>query len=338
MTAPLPIPENSGAIGVDVGGSKVEVAEVDAHGSVRRRVRRPTDVAGGPAGVIRETVAAVRQLQEATNFSVLAIGVGIAGQIDPHSGTVRFAPNLGWREVPLQAELSASLRLPTSVTNDVRAATWSEWAYGAGEGAEDVVCLFMGTGIGGGVVSGGRLLLGASNIAGELGHVTVDYDGPLCHCGNRGCLEALVSGWAIARDAQEAVSAEPAAGTVLLAAAGGDPQSLTAKIVAEVARQGDPLARRLVERAGHALAAGCVGLVNALNPSRLILGGGVIDGLPELLDVVRREIQEHALPSARQGLQVLPAKLQKDAVVIGAAAMAMRWRCGTGEPIGQQSI
>ncbi len=338
MTVPLPIPENSGAIGVDVGGTKVEVAEVDAHGRVWRRVRRPTDVAGGPAGVIREMIAAVRQLQEATDFTVLAIGVGIAGQIDPHSGTVRFAPNLGWREVPLQAELSASLSLPTSVTNDVRAATWSEWAYGAGEDAEDVVCLFIGTGIGGGVVSGGKLLLGANNIAGELGHVSVDYDGPLCHCGNRGCLEALAGGWAIARDAQEAVTTEPATGTALLAAAGGDPRSFTARIVAEVARQGDPLARRLLERAGQALAAGSVGLVNALNPSRLILGGGVTDGLPDLLDTVRRGIQQRALPSARQDLQVVPAKLQKDAVVIGAAAMAIRHRCGTGEPIGQQSI
>jgi len=327
-------PENSGAIGVDIGGTKVEVAEVDAHGHVHHRVRRPTDTRGGPAGVIRETIAAVRQLQETADFAALAIGVGIAGQIEPNSGVVRFAPNLGWREVPLQSELSKRLSLPTTVTNDVRAATWGEWAYGAGEGAQDVVCLFIGTGIGGGVVSDGRLLLGASNIAGELGHLTVDYDGPLCHCGNRGCLEALAGGWAIARDAQEAVSAEPTAGTALLAAAGGDSQSLTARIVAEVARQGDPLARRLVERVGQALAAGSVGLVNALNPSRLILGGGVIDGLPELLDVVRQGIQERALPSARQNLQVLPAKLQKDAVAIGAAAFAMRSGLGAGEPAG----
>jgi glucokinase len=284
--------------------------------------------------VIRETITAVRQLQGATDFTAMAIGVGIAGQIDPHSGVVRFAPNLGWREVPLQAELSTSLSLPTIVTNDVRAATWSEWTYGAGQGAADVLCLFIGTGIGGGVVSGGRLLLGASNIAGELGHVTVDYDGPLCHCGNRGCLEALAGGWAIARDAQEAVAVEPAAGMALLAAAGGDPQSLTARIVAQVACQGDPLARRLVERVGQVLAAGSVGLANALNPSRLILGGGVIDGLPELLDVVRRGILTHALPSARQNLQVLPAKLQKDAVAIGAAVLAMRSRSSVGQSAG----
>lgn len=314
--------ENAGTIGVDVGGTKLEVAEVDSLGHVRRCVRQRTDIPSGPAGVIGAMTAAIRQLLEAAEIPVRAIGVGIAGQIEPDSGMVQFAPNLGWREVPLQAELSASLNLPTFVTNDVRAATWSEWAYGAGRGADDVVCLFIGTGIGGGVVSAGRMLLGAGNIAGELGHVTVDYDGPLCHCGNRGCLEALAGGWAIARDAQAAVAAEPAAGAVLLKAAGGDPRALTAQIVAQVAHQGDPLAQRLVEHLGDALAAGCVGLVNALNPSRLILGGGVIDGLPELLDRVSRGIEEHALPTAKLNLQVLPARLQKDAVAIGAAALA----------------
>ena len=200
------------AIGVDLGGTKVEVAQVDSAGQVRQRLRRPTDVRDGPAAVEAEIVAAVRELRQAVDAPPIGVGVGVAGQIEAASGAVRFAPNLGWHDVPLQADLQQALGLPVAVTNDVRAATWGEWLHGAGQGCDDLVCLFVGTGIGGGVVSGGRMLTGGSNTAGELGHMTIDLHGPPCHCGNRGCLEALAGGWAIARRAQEAIGADRSAG------------------------------------------------------------------------------------------------------------------------------
>jgi glucokinase len=314
---------NLWAMGVDLGGTKVEVAQVDSEGQVRQRLRRATDVKDGPAAIEAEIIAAVRELQESTGSSAAGVGVGVAGQIELASGVVRFAPNLDWHDVPLQADLSRTLRLPVVVTNDVRAAAWGEWLHGAGQGCDDLVCLFVGTGIGGGVVSGGRMLAGCSNTAGELGHITLDLHGPLCHCGNQGCLEALAGGWAIARRAQEAIAAGPAAGDSLLQMAGGQQKAVTAKIVAQAFHAGDPLARKLVDEVAQALIAGTVGLANAFNPCRLILGGGVIEGLPELVDRIDQGVCERALEAASAPLQVLPAQLKNDAGVVGAAALAM---------------
>lgn len=322
---------NLWAMGVDLGGTKVEVAQVDSEGQVRQRLRRATDVKDGPAAIEAEIIAAVRELQESTGSSAAGVGVGVAGQIEPASGVVHFAPNLDWHDVPLQADLSRTLRLPVVVTNDVRAAAWGEWLHGAGQGCDDLVCLFVGTGIGGGVVSGGRMLAGCSNAAGELGHITLDLHGPLCHCGNQGCLEALAGGWAIARRTQEAITADPAAGASLVQMAGGQPKAVTAKMVAQAFHTGDPLARKLVDEVAQALIAGAVGLVNAFNPCRLILGGGVIEGLPELVDRIDQGVCERALEAASAPLQVLPAQLKNDAGVVGAAALAMHsQRSGPG--------
>jgi glucokinase len=311
------------AMGVDLGGTKVEVAQVDSKGQVRQRLRRATDVKDGPAAIEAEIVSAVRELQESTGSPAAGVGVGVAGQIEPASGVVHFAPNLDWHDVPLQADLSRTLRLPVVVTNDVRAAAWGEWLHGAGQGCDDLVCLFVGTGIGGGVVSGGRMLAGCSNVAGELGHITVDLHGPPCHCGNQGCLEALAGGWAIARRAQEAIAADPSAGASLVQMAGDQQKAVSAKIVAQAFHAGDPLARKLVDEVAQALIAGTVGLVNAFNPCRLILGGGVIEGLPELVDRIDQGVRERALETASAPLQVLPAQLKNDAGVVGAAALAM---------------
>ena len=233
------------AVGVDLGGTKIELAQVDRAGQIRRRLRRPTDVKDGPAAVEAEIVAAVRDLREAAGAPPIGVGVGVAGQIESASGVVRFAPNLGWHDVPLRADLERALGLPVAVTNDVRAATWGEWLHGAGQGCDDLVCVFVGTGIGGGVVSGGRMLIGGSNTAGELGHVTIDLHGPPCHCGNRGCLEALAGGWAIALRAREVIAADPPAGAALLRLADGRQDCVTAELVGTAAHAGDTLGSRI---------------------------------------------------------------------------------------------
>jgi glucokinase len=317
------------AIGVDLGGTKVEVAAVDARGSILQRLKELTAVAQGPEGVITQIAGLVRQLRKSAPASPPAgVGVGVAGQTSATGGVVRFAPNLKWREVPLQDRLQQGLGLPVVITNDVRAATWGEWLHGAGRGADDLICLFVGTGIGGGVVSGGRMLQGCTNTAGELGHVTVDLNGPTCTCGHRGCLEALAGGWAIARQARQAIRDAPAAGQAFLHAAGLKepvaPEEVTAGVVAAAARAGNPLALLLLDEAARALVAGTVGLVNAFNPCRLILGGGVIQGLPELVDRIGAGIRSRALNAAVENLQVLPARLMGDAGVVGAASLAIR--------------
>jgi glucokinase len=317
------------AVGVDLGGTKVKVAAVDAAGMILRVIQQPTDVAGGPERITADIVAMVRQVAEPGPPSGCAgVGVGVAGQIALDTGVIRFAPNLKWRDVPFRERLRAALGLPVFITNDVRAATWGEWLHGAGQGVDDLICLFIGTGVGGGVVSGGRMLTGCTNTAGELGHMTVAIDGPRCTCGNRGCLEALAGGWAIARRAREAVREAPGAARAFLNAAGlkepWDPGDLTAKAVAQASQAGDPLARVIVDEVARALTAGAVGLVNAFNPCRLILGGGVINGFPELLGRVEAGVRQAALNTATEGLQVMAGTLKNDAGVVGAAALALR--------------
>ncbi len=309
-------------IGVDLGGTKIETAVVDNEGKVLARERQPTPVDQGPDGVQDAIVKTVSKLLKQVSSKGTAVGVGVAGQVDADSGTVVFAPNLKWENVALQAGLKDALKLPVAVTNDVRAATWGEWLNGAGQGCDDLVCLFIGTGIGGGIVSGGRMLSGSSNTAGELGHITVDLNGPSCNCGNRGCLEALAGGWAIARRARQAVSEEPSAGVKLLELADSRAEAITAEIVTKAALAKDPLAETIVKETTRALIAGCVGLVNAFNPARLILGGGVIHGLPELATWIDQGIRSRALKAATDHLQVLTSDLQNDAGVVGAATLA----------------
>jgi glucokinase len=325
------------AIGVDLGGTKVEVAVVDATGQILRRLQKPTDVKGGPDRIISEITQMVNTLKEEGPASApVGVGVGVAGQITADTGVVRFSPNLNWHDVPLKENLKNFLDLPVVVINDVRAATWGEWLHGAGAEVEDLICLFIGTGIGGGVVSGGRVLTGASNTAGELGHMTIDLHGPVCTCGNRGCLEALAGGWAIARRAKKAINDSPAAGRAFLKAADlKQPlkdEDLTAKIVTNAAQAGDPLARLVVDEVTNALIAGGVALVNAFNPSRLILGGGVLEGLPELPARLEEGIRRGALKVATGDFKVLPARLGNDAGVVGAASLAFgRFRSGLNQ-------
>jgi len=157
--------------------------------------------------------------------------------------------------VPLRADLETLTDLRTAVVNDVRAAMWGEWLFGAGRGSRDLVCVFVGTGIGGGIISGGRVLEGCSNTAGEIGHMTIDLNGPVCHCGNRGCLEAVAGGWGIARKTREMVRTHPVAGAAILKAAAGNVEDITAKILVHAYYGGDALAREIMDEVANALAA-----------------------------------------------------------------------------------
>jgi glucokinase len=265
----------------------------------------------------------VKKLVEDAGSAPLGVGVGVAGQVGPDDGSIKFAPNLGWQDEPFRDDLKKALATPVLVTNDVRAATWGEWLYGAGQGCSDLILLFVGTGIGGGVVSGGRVLTGCSNTAGELGHMTIDLNGPSCRCGNRGCMEALAGGWAIAQQAREWVTSDPESGAFLLKRVEGRLEEITTKIVAEAGKAGDPLALVLWDKVARALTAGAVSLIHAFNPCRMIFGGGVIEGYPWLVKKVAEGVEERALLPAREGLQIGRAKLRGQAAVVGAAALAM---------------
>ena len=309
-------------IGVDLGGSQVRAALVDAAGQVLRMHVRPTAVEHGPEAIVSELAVCVRDacLPDAGG-TVLGVGVGVAGQVD-RAGVVQGAPNLGWKQFPLRARLEETLRLPVAVLNDVQAAAFGEHAFGAGQGVEELVCLFVGTGVGGGVITRGTLLQGCTGSAAELGHITVDPNGPLCRCGNRGCLEAFAGGWAIARRAREAVAAARGSGAVLLELAGGDPDRVTAAIVVKAAGLGDPLSGQILREAGEALGIGIASIVNAFNPCILVLGGGVVAGIPQWIETAGQAVRSRALAANAAAVRVLPAALGSRAGVIGAAAWA----------------
>lgn len=310
-------------LGVDLGGTKVLSALVDKEGQILASQRRPTDARKGADAVIEDVVACVRDCLGKAAEDADALGIGIAGQVDTDSGTVTFAPNLGWQDIQLGPRLSSALDVPVVVDNDVRAAAWGEWLYGVAKGVQHLVVVFVGTGIGGAVVSEGRMLDGHSHAAGELGHITLVVEGRKCRCSNYGCLESYAGGWAIAERAQEVVEARPVLGKGLIDLAGSAAE-ITAQHVAEGYRLDDPLAVRLVEETGVYLAAAAIGFVNTFNPRLLVMGGGVIEGLPELIVMVEAGIQSGALPTARRDVAVVKAALAGTAGVIGAAALARR--------------
>ncbi len=253
--------------------------------------------------------------------SAKCLGIGVAGQIEKDTGVVLFSPNLNWQHVPIGKRLEDALSIPATVTNDVRAATYGEWLYGAGQRVDDLVCLFIGTGVGGGAIIGGKLLEGHSNSAGEFGHMTIVKNGRKCHCPNSGCLEAYVGGWAIAERAQELVCDAREASQTLLALAGST-NKITAATVTEAYNLGDPLAQRIVQETAQFLAAGVVAIVNALNPYLFILGGGVIQGIPAYVSLIDRLVHSNALEAAANELHLVKAALGNKAGVIGAAALA----------------
>ena len=312
------------AAGVDLGGTKIEIGIVDEAGHVLHHVRVDTLVKEGPEAVEHQIIEGIRYLQLQTGLPIQGIGVGVAGQVQSKEGLVRFAPNLKWTNYPLGANLKEELQLPVSLINDVRAITLAEWLFGAGKGYQNLICLFVGTGIGSGIVVDNHLLMGCSDTCGEVGHLTVDFQGPICTCGNRGCLEAFAGGWGIARETKKAIELDQsgAFSENLLNLADQKIENVTTRLVIEAYHQGDQLAQLVIHKALDALIAGCTSLVNAFNPCLLILGGGVINGLTEWIPAIEQGIYKWALKTATHSFKVVPAQLGPQVGVIGSAAVA----------------
>ncbi len=318
-------------IGLDLGGTKLAGALVTVDGRVIDSIRVPSRPEEGADQVVEVIVAAVEDLlQRAGDRQVLGIGIGVAGQIDPDTGAVRTAPNLLFRDFPLRVRVEDRLRLPVAVLNDVQAVTYGEWTHGAGQGVDDLICIFVGTGVGGGVVADGHLVRGSTGSAGEVGHMTVDLRGPVCRCGNRGCVEAYAGGWAIAERARAAVARDPDLGAAMLALCEGEPARIAAEHVSSAAEAGDKLALQIVQETGEAIGAGAASIVNGFNPSILVLGGGVVDGMPRLFDIVDREMRRRALAAATDHVRLVPPRLGGNAGAIGAATWIRRALGHTG--------
>lgn len=312
------------AIGIDLGGTKIETAQVDDQGQIHDRIHLETKAEEGYQAVLQRLIKAITKLADKQQVAPVGIGIGVAGQIDKEKGTVKFAPNLDWKNAPIKSDLQDALGMPVVVLNDVRAITWGEWLYGAGKNCDHLVCMFVGTGIGGGIVCNGKMLEGAGNSAGEIGHMTIDMHGPECHCGNRGCLEALAGSWALARDATDALQKNSNSQSKILEVAGGNPENIEAKHVIAAYHKNDELACQLIEQLAEALGAGLASLTNILNPQRIILGGGVSEHLPDLIPMVQSHVEKRALQAANEPLKIVAAQLHGDSGVIGAASLVFR--------------
>jgi glucokinase len=308
------------AIGMDVGGTKIEglLVDIDRDGEIldRRVVETPTTDADE---ITRSIVAVARELMAGQDVG--AVGLGAAGMVDLH-GVMRFSPNVAWREFPLAERVERGIGLPVLVDNDANVAAWGEYRFGAGRAFTDMLLVTVGTGIGGGIIVGGKLLRGAHGFAGEIGHVIVEPNGPLCGCGNHGCWEQMAAGRAIDRLGREGAREQP--GSLIVELAGGDPARVTGRHVTEAAFRGDPAAIRILAEVGRRLGEGIAGLVNILDPAVVVVGGGAIAAGDLLLEPARRAFIDSVEGAEdRPNVPMVAAVMGNDAGSVGAADLAL---------------
>jgi glucokinase len=320
-------------LGIDIGGTNLVVGSVAEDGSVLHAMAsEPTHAEAGATAVVDRLVALAeraiaRTRREVPGAQIAGVGVGAPGPLDTRSGIVLLTPNLGWVNMPLRKIIHDRLGLPTALDNDANCAVLGEWWVGAARGARHAIGITIGTGIGGGLVLDGKLYHGASDVAGEIGHTTIDTEGRRCKCGNYGCLEAYASGPNIAMRAIEA--AEAGAETSLSRLVEGDLRKITAQTVYEAAREGDELALEVVNDTAKFLGAGIANLLNIFNPEVVVVCGGVTLAGDHLFVPLRREVARRAFRPAVQACRIVPGELINTAGVYGAAKVFLD-QTGTG--------
>ena len=318
-------------IGVDLGGTKLLAGAVDPALNVHHRATRPARGAD-QAAVLETVLGAVREVRDAiegASGTVDAVGFGIPCMIDQQRGTAVMSIHLPIADLPFRDLMAERLGLPVFVDNDANAAMLAEWRYGAAAGARDAALLTIGTGIGGGLVVGGALQRGSQGAGAELGHMVVKADGPPCqgNCPNRGCLEAMASGGALAREARRIARERPESG---LGRALAGRREISGPLVTELAHDGDVAAIDALAIIGEWLGVGVCNLVNMLNPEVVVIGGGVIAAGDLLLEPVRAVVAERALSPAREHVRIVPARFGAESGMLGAAALALE---GIGTPV-----
>ena len=308
-------------LALDVGGTNFRLALADENGKVLRQRKDHSYPERGPEQAISQiTDAAKEMLSSVSPDSIKGMGIAIAGLVNPVTGVLLTSPNLpSWYNTPLKEIFERELQLPVWIGNDANLATLGEHRFGAGRGSDDIIYLTVSTGIGGGVITAGNLLVGSSGFAAELGHMTIDLNGPRCKCGNIGCLEVMASGTAIARLALESLSRGKASGITDLVS--GDLTKVTAVVVAKAARAGDLLASEIMHTAATNLGVGVVNLVHIFNPELVIIGGGVSQAGDLIFDPVRQVVAERIMPDIT--VDILPAKLGDAPGLLGAVALVL---------------
>ena len=317
----FPNPARRGlSVGVDVGGSKVAAGVVDVRGRILAVARRVTP-GHDPRAVETVITELVRELSR--EYRIRSVGIGAAGWMDLTNSTVLFSPHLAWRNEPLRRNLEKLLRRRVTVVNDADAAAWAEWRFGAGQGESRLICVTLGTGIGGAMIMGGRIERGRHGVAGEFGHQIIVPQGHRCECGNRGCWEQYASGNALGREARELAAANSPVAQALIASAPADGTPITGALVTRLAMDGDPASRELVDDVGQWLGLGLANLAAALDPGTFVIGGGLSAAGDLLLDPARRAFARNLTGRGfRPAARIECAALGPEAGLIGAADLS----------------
>jgi glucokinase len=324
----LKLDDNAGdlTLGIDLGGTKILTAVVDSQGEVLSSDESITPATKGREAVIQSILDLVHHALEQAGVAIsqiCAIGVGAAGISNPEAGILFTSPNLpGWQDVPLRDIMQERLGKKTFVINDANAAALGEFYFGAARGARNFIYITLSTGIGGGIVIDGKIYTGAIGAAGEVGHMTIDDNGPICNCGNRGCWETLASGIALAKEAKHRI--KEGVGTSILEYAEGDVEKVTAQVIQSAAEQGDSLAKELIARTGYYVGVGLANLINIFNPELIVIGGGLSNIGDMLLEPAFNVAGERAYKEAFQAVRFASAELGRNSGVLGAAAFALQ--------------
>jgi glucokinase len=308
------------AIGIDIGGTKVAAGVVDPEGRIVSEARRSTP-GSDPRAVEQVIVELVEELGRGAR--IRSVGIGAAGWMDLDGGTVLFSPHLAWRNEPLRDNLERLLRRPVMLVNDADAAAWAEWRFGAGQGQDRLVCITLGTGIGGAMVMDGRVERGRFGVAGEFGHQIIMPGGHRCECGNRGCWEQYASGNALGREARELALANSPVAQELLKAVDGHADRITGATVTELAISGDAASRELLEDVGDWLGLGLANLAAALDPGKFVIGGGLCAAGELLVAPARKAFARNLTGRGfRPAAEIALAALGPNAGLIGAADLS----------------
>ena len=302
---------NSHVIGIDIGGTKLATVVADKDGNILQKVRKLTESEKGPRHAVELILSMVDEVLDLAGLQpeeISGIGVSCGGPLDTKTGIIYSPPNLpGWDALPLKEMIESEFHIPTVIENDANASALAEARFGGGRGYDYVLYMTMSTGIGGGIVANGEIYHGANDSAGEVGHQILLPDGPLCGCGQYGCLEALCSGPAIARRAQEAIVDQPH--TKILALADGQIDRVRSEHVLQAAREGDALAIALVKKTAYYMGWGIANLVNILNPQIVLLGTIAVAAGDLLMNPIRRTVTEMAMQRPLESVKIMPAEL-----------------------------
>jgi glucokinase len=313
-------------VGVDLGGTKILAGVFESNFNLLARIKISTKPDRGPEGVIERIARCVRDAVDESDLSmsqIRGVGVGAPGAVNTADGRVIFAPNLGWKDVALRTALEKLLDVPVFLENDCKLHTLGVYDAELKSRPRYFIGIFLGTGIGAGIILDGKLYTGFNGSAGEVGHMVLDVDGPECSCGNRGCFEALASRRAIFRTIQNAV--KQGQNTVLVDMLGKDLADLRSGDLRKAIRRGDKFVEKIIEQAAEYTGIAVGNLINLFNPEVLVLGGGIIEQLEhEMMPIIEKVARNHALPGTAKGIEIAATRLGDDAGITGGAVLALR--------------